>query len=326
MSHIPVMLNEVIEALQPEDGKIYVDGTFGAGGYSRAFLDRAPCRVVGIDRDETALAMAQDWKRDYAERLVLLHGAFGGVRTLLDEAGFKAVDGFVLDLGVSSMQLDQAERGFSFRFDGPLDMRMDRSTGISAADLVNEKSEEELTSLIKLYGEERFARRVARAIVKARAEEPFSGTARFAEVVRGSIPYNKKEKTDPATRTFQALRIVVNDELGELERALEASEQILSEGGRLVIVTFHSLEDRIVKKFLKERSGDLPSPSRHLPVVPDENAQKPTFRQISRKALEASDEEAKENPRARSAKLRAAVRTAAPCWSVSKKQSGGAYG
>ncbi len=309
MSHVPVMLNEVMDALEPKEGELYLDGTFGAGGYSRAFLDKVNCRVVGIDRDESALAMAEEWKTAYQDRLVLIHGTFGNARACLAESGFEKLDGFVLDLGVSSMQLDQAERGFSFRFDGPLDMRMDRSVGMSAADLVNESTEEELASLIKLYGEERFARRVARAIVKARAEEPFTGTARFAEVVRASIPYNKKEKTDPATRTFQALRIAVNDELGELERALESAEHILKEGGRLVIVTFHSLEDRIVKRFLKQRSGDVPSPSRHMPEAIQHDRPEPVFKLLSRKAVLASEPETKENPRARSAKLRAAVRT-----------------
>lgn len=308
--HISVMLNEVLEALSPEDGKVYVDGTFGAGGYTQAILEAADCVVVAIDRDETALAAAERLKAQYPSRFVFVQGVFGDVRALLRRAGYDHVDGFVLDLGVSSMQLDQAERGFSFRFDGPLDMRMGRAMGgETAADLVNTLEEKDLADLIYRYGEERHSRRVARAIVLRRAERIFETTADLAHVVRGALPFSKKDKIDPATRTFQALRIAVNDELGELERALVASEAVLSEGGRLVVVTFHSLEDRIVKDYLREASGASVAVSRHAPEVA--RAAPARFELLSRKALQAGEAEIAVNSRSRSAKLRAAKRTGA---------------
>lgn len=304
--HIPVMLDEVLHALAPADGEVYVDGTLGAGGYTRAILASADCKVIGIDRDPEAHERAEAWKAEYSDRLRLIHDAFGNAGDVVDGQ----VDGFVLDLGVSSMQIDQAERGFSFRFEGPLDMRMDTTRGASAADLVNTMDETELANVIYTYGDERHSRRIAKAIVGAR---PLNSTGELASVIRSVLPRGKKNEIDPATRTFQALRIAVNDELGELERALEGAEKILKEGGRLVIVTFHSLEDRIVKNFLKERSGDVSSPSRHLPAANVETRQ-PTFTLQSRKKIEATDEEIRRNPRSRSAKLRAAVRTAAPAW------------
>lgn len=304
--HIPVMLDEVLHALAPADGEVYVDGTLGAGGYTRAILAAADCNVIGIDRDPEAHDRAAVWKSEYGDRLRLIHDAFGNAGDAVGEQ----VDGFVLDLGVSSMQLDQAERGFSFRFEGPLDMRMDTTRGASAADLVNTMDETELANVIYTYGDERHSRRIAKAIVGAR---PLNSTGELASVIRSVLPRGKKNEIDPATRTFQALRIAVNDELGELERALEGAEKILKEGGRLVIVTFHSLEDRIVKNFFKERSGDVSSPSRHLPVANIE-ARVPTFVLQSRKKIEATDEEIRRNPRSRSAKLRAAVRTSAPAW------------
>ena len=304
--HIPVMLDEVLQALGPQDGEVYVDGTLGAGGYTRAILASAKCTVIGIDRDPEAHSRAAAWQSEYGDRLRLVHDAFGNVAEVVVDP----VDGFVLDLGVSSMQIDQAERGFSFRFEGPLDMRMDTTRGQSAADLVNTTPEEDLANIIYTYGDERHSRRIAKAIIEAR---PVTTTGQLASVIRGVFPRGKKTEIDPATRTFQALRIAVNDELGELERALEGAEKILAEGGRLVIVTFHSLEDRIVKNFFKERSGDVSSPSRHLPAAPVET-RKPTFVLQSRKKVEASAAEIAQNPRSRSAKLRAAIRTDAPAW------------
>ena len=303
--HMPVMLKEVLEFLNPEDGKVYVDGTFGAGGYSRAILEAADCVVVAIDRDETALEAARALQAEYPARFIFVQGCFGDVERLLPQAGYDAVDGFVLDIGVSSMQLDQAERGFSFRQDGPLDMRMGRgSDDETAADIVNEMEEADLANLIYKYGEERHSRRVARAIVLRRAEQRFERTSDLAEVIRGALPFSKKDKIDPATRSFQALRIAVNDELGELERALHAAENILKSDGRLVVVTFHSLEDRIVKNFMRDASGAQASVSRYAPV--QEQAEPPKYKLLSRKAIKASEEEAVQNPRSRSAKLRAA--------------------
>lgn len=309
--HIPVMLREVLAALAPAAGETYIDGTLGAGGYTRAILGAADCRVVAIDRDETAHVRAAEWAPDFGDRLILVHNTFGNVRDCVNEP----VDGFVLDIGVSSMQIDQAERGFSFRFDGPLDMRMDQGSGESAADIVNNMEEEDLANLIYTYGEERQSRRIARAIVEARGKAKIISTGQLASIIRSTIPRKNKDDIDPATRTFQALRIAVNDELGELERALAASEHILAAGGRLVVVTFHSLEDRIVKNFMKERSGDMPSPSRHLPVMAvAENA--PTFILQNRKPVEAQDDEVSINPRSRSARLRCAIRTDAPARAV----------
>lgn len=307
--HIPVMLSEVLAHLRPHDGETYVDGTLGAGGYTRAILDQADCTVIAIDRDPEAHRRAEAWRGAYGDRLVLVHDAFGNVADIVESP----VNGFVLDLGLSSMQLDQGARGFSFRFDGPLDMRMDTTQGESAADLVNTLPEKDLADLIYLYGEERHSRRIARAIVTARAERPIDTTGALASLVRSVLPRGRKNESDPATRTFQALRIAVNDELGELERALAGSERILAEGGRLVVVTFHSLEDRIVKNFMKERSGDVPSPSRHLPAASAAGPQ-PTFRLMTKKALDPAEEETRRNPRARSARLRAAIRTRAEPW------------
>lgn len=305
--HIPVMLGEVLSHLSPRDREIYIDGTLGAGGYTRAILDHADCNVIAIDRDPEAHRRAAAWTGEYGSRLILVYNTFGNVADVPGER----VHGFVLDLGVSSMQLDQGERGFSFRFDGPLDMRMDPTSGQSAADLVNTLPEKELADILYAYGDERHSRRIAKAIAEARQTRPFKTTGELASLIRSVLPRSKKDDIDPATRTFQALRIAVNDELGELERALEGAEQILAEGGRLVVVTFHSLEDRIVKMFLKERSGDIASPSRHIPIAAPQKDE-PTFTLISKKAVEPSEAEIKNNPRARSAKLRAAIRTAAP--------------
>lgn len=302
--HYPVMLPEVLSSLNPKDGGVYVDGTFGAGGYSRAILEAADCRVYGIDRDHNAEVAARAFNEEHGNRFVFLHGCFGDVEELLTSANAKSVDGFVIDIGVSSMQIDQAERGFSFRFDGPLDMRMDQTSGQTAADIVNTYDQNDLADLIYKYGEEKKSRHIAKKIVERRTEKPFTRTLDLANVVREAVPRSYKDKIDPATRTFQALRIAVNDELGELERALNAAENILKEDGRIVVVSFHSLEDGLVKRFLKEKSG-VAEGSRHLPQLEE----KPEiFRVLSKKAIKPSDKEISENPRSRSARLRMAIR------------------
>ena len=303
--HIPVLCDAVVAALAPKAGGRYVDGTFGAGGYSEALLDAADCRVWGIDRDPDAVADGAALARRYPGRLTLVQGRFGEMDRVLAREGAGPVDGVMLDLGVSSMQLDRADRGFSFRADGPLDMRMERR-GPSAADLANTLPEADLAALIRDYGEERFARRVAAAIVRGR---PIVRTGQLAEIVRAAVP-TKGDGIHPATRTFQALRIAVNDELGELDRGLEAAERILAPGGRLAVVTFHSLEDRPVKSFLQVRAGKVPSGSRHLPDTTVKR--EPTFRLLTRKPIAPDEREIQANPRARSAKLRASERTSAP--------------
>jgi 16S rRNA (cytosine1402-N4)-methyltransferase len=305
--HIPVMLAEVVDGIAPRDGGAYLDGTFGAGGYSRALLDAASCRVFGIDQDPAAVARGRAMATEYSGRLTMIEGRFGDMDQLLAREGIEAVDGIALDVGVSSMQLDEAERGFSFAKDGPLDMRMSQS-GPTAADIVNTMAEGDLADIIHELGEERYARRVARAIVEARKEKPFSRTAELARVVRRAVP-KSKDGIDQATRTFQALRIYVNDELGELERGLEAAERLLSPGGRLAVVSFHSLEDRAVKNFLRARAGQAARPSRHLPAL---DAPPATFTLLQRKPMEPGAEETARNPRARSARLRIAERTSAP--------------
>jgi 16S rRNA (cytosine1402-N4)-methyltransferase len=310
--HISVMLDEVLATLKPADGEVYADGTFGAGGYSKAILDAADCTVIGIDRDKSALWLGEDLKKIYQERLILKHGRFSEVARLAAEAGYPQLDGFVLDLGVSSMQIDQAERGFSFRFDGPLDMRMNQdSDEPSAADIVNTWEESALADIIWKYGEERHSRRVAHRIVEKRQEKPITRTAEFADIVRGAIPRTFGDKIDPSTRTFQALRIFVNAEMEELENALKAAAAVLKPGGRLVVVSFHSLEDRIVKNFMHEQAGMTARSSRHLPDHPSRDDSVPAFTLPSRKAIFPTDQESAINPRARSARLRVAVRTAA---------------
>lgn len=307
--HISVLLNEVIAALAPRDGEFHVDGTFGAGGYSRAILKAADCRVIAIDRDPNALSTARMLEAESGGRLTFVAGRFGEMDRLITHP----VQGVALDIGVSSMQIDQAERGFSFAKDGPLDMRMEQS-GPSAADVVNSESEADLANILFHLGEERESRKIARAIVAARAEKPFERTSELAAVIRKVV--RKSGDIDPATRSFQALRIHVNDELGELRRGLEAAERILAPGGRLAVVTFHSLEDRLVKTFLKTRSGDQGGTSRHMPMAPQGPA--PTFTLLNRKAIAPGDAEQTANPRARSAKLRAAIRTTAPAWDGSR--------
>lgn len=306
--HMPVMLAEVLEALAPKAGERMVDGTFGAGGYSKALLDAAQIQVFAIDRDPGVKALAARLEADYAGRFAFLAGSFSDMIALLEARGVEKVDGIVLDIGVSSMQVDSPGRGFSFRSNGPLDMRMSGEGG-SAADLVNELPERELADVLYEYGEERASRRIARAICAARAEKKIETTAELAAIVRRVLP--KKDKAvDPATRTFQALRIRVNDELGELERALTAAEALLAPGGRLVVVTFHSLEDRIVKRFFESRCGETGGASRHSPMTAGpRNRVLPTFFQAHKSAVKVSDDEAKRNPRARSAKLRSGTRS-----------------
>ncbi|OAN46618.1 16S rRNA (cytosine(1402)-N(4))-methyltransferase [Paramagnetospirillum marisnigri] len=309
-AHIPVLLSEVVEALAPRDGGIYVDGTFGAGGYSMAVLNAARCTVHAIDRDPDAVARGRGLEAARGSAFVMIEGRFGDMDALLRARGVNQVDGVALDIGVSSMQLDEAERGFSFGKDGPLDMRMEQS-GPSAADLVNGTAEEALADIIFRYGEERLSRRVAKAIVIARKDKKFERTSELAAVIRRVVPKHA-DGIDPATRTFQALRIAVNDELGELERGLAAAERLLAPGGRLAVVTFHSLEDRVVKGFFKDRSGEAARPSRHLPQAASGPAA--SFTLLHRRAVKAGAEETRLNPRARSAKLRAAIRTDAPAW------------
>ncbi|EPY02979.1 16S rRNA (cytosine(1402)-N(4))-methyltransferase RsmH [Magnetospirillum fulvum] len=309
--HLPVLLAEVIAAIDPRDGGRYLDGTFGAGGYCRAILAAAPgCHLSGIDRDPTAAARGQALEAENPGRFTFVPGRFGEMASLLGEDAIGTLDGIVLDIGVSSMQIDEAERGFSFSKDGPLDMRMERS-GPDAADIVNTTPEADLANILYRYGEERLSRRIARAIVEARKEQPFRRTGELATLVRKVVPRHP-DGIDPATRTFQALRIAVNDELGELERGLAAAESLLAPGGRLVVVTFHSLEDRIVKDFLRDRSGAAALPSRHLPH--GGAGPRPSFTLIQRRAVRPGEDELARNPRARSARLRAAARTEAPAW------------
>lgn len=309
--HIPVMLDEVLAALAPQAGEHVLDGTFGAGGYTRAILEAAPCHVIGVDRDPDAIAGGAALAECSDGRLILVAGQFGDLEDIAREQGLDGLDGVVLDIGVSSMQIDEAERGFSFRSDGPLDMRMSQA-GRSAADIVNEASPEELADIIFHFGEERRARQVAKAIVAAREEAPITTTKRLSEIV-ASVVWTEPGGMNPATRTFQGLRIAVNDELGELVRALHGAERILKPGGRLIVVTFHSLEDRIVKLFLANRTGKAPSGSRHAPSA---SRDAPTFTPIIRGAAKPGAAEIAANPRARSAKLRAAIRTSAPAGDI----------
>ena len=308
--HTPVLLDEVIAALNPQPGDVLVDATFGAGGYTRRLLD-AGATVHAFDRDPDAIAAGQGWSEtaELPPRLVLHPRRFSELAEGLAEAGIARVDGVVFDIGVSSMQLDQVARGFAFSSDGPLDMRMSQA-GPSAADFVNDADEAEIADVLYRYAEERQSRRVARAIVAAR---PLGTTGELARVVRKALGYHAGAPKDPATRSFQAIRIHVNGELDELVAGLAAGERVLAPGGRLAVVAFHSLEDRIVKQFLREASGAQGGGSRHLPQVAAVAA--PTFAQVSR-AIRPSDEEEARNPRARSATLRHATRTAAPARSL----------
>jgi 16S rRNA (cytosine1402-N4)-methyltransferase len=307
--HVPVLLAEVLEGLDATRGGTFVDATFGAGGYTRAILAANPAnRVIAVDRDPDAIAAGQALVSASQGRLTLAPGRFGELETIAEGLGIADVDGVVLDIGVSSMQLDQAERGFSFRHDGPLDMRMERE-GPSAADLVNGATEAELADIFYHYGEERRARAVARAIVETRRRAPIATTRELADLAAGLIRA-EPGGAHPATRVFQALRIAVNDELGELVRALHAAESLLPPGGRLAVVTFHSLEDRIVKQFFAARTGRTPAASRHIPSAV--SGVTPSLKAIAKGPVAASDAEVTRNPRARSAKLRVAERTDAP--------------
>ena len=306
--HYPVMLPEVLAALKPVAGETYLDGTFGNGGYTQALLDAADCKVVALDRDPTVRARADELREVYGERFRLVETPFGA----MDQLGLEPVDAVVLDIGMSSMQIDQASRGFSFQKAGPLDMRMG-DDGPTAAEAVARLSVEDLTALFRAYGEERHARRAAEAVVRAREDAAIATTDGLAELLEETL--GRRGKIHPATRVFQALRIFVNDELGELARALCAAEAILKPGGRLVVVTFHSLEDRIVKSFLRTRAGEFEGGSRHAPEVVRAGPE-PSFELHKRGVVKPSKTEVAENARSRSAKLRAAVRTGAsahPC-------------
>jgi 16S rRNA (cytosine1402-N4)-methyltransferase len=304
--HIPVLIRPAVELLDVRSGGVYIDATFGAGGYTREILAAANCRVVALDRDQGAVARGADLVQAAGGRLVLVEDKFSNLRAAAHSWGHDAVDGVVFDLGVSSMQLDQAERGFSFRHDGPLDMRMGRE-GPTAADIVAAASERDLAAILAVLGEERHARAVARAIVAARADAPIRTTRALADIV-ARVVHARPGAIHPATRTFQALRIFVNEELAELAEGLDAAEQVLKPGGRLVVVTFHSLEDRIAKSFLVARSRRS-GPSRHRPEVEQAAAM---FRVLTKRPIVPDEAEVVANPRARSAKLRAAERTDAP--------------
>ena len=311
--HKPVMVAELLAALSPRAGALYIDATFGGGGYARAILDAADCKVCGIDRDPAAAERAETLARQYPGRLQFVVGRFGDMLKLLEARGIAKADGVAFDLGVSSMQIDDPARGFSFRADGPLDMRMGPD-GPSAADIVNTLPEKTLADILFQLGEARRARHVARAIVAARAEKKIARTLELAEIVRRAVMGRKGGRPgpiDPATRSFQAIRIYANDELGELDHGLSAAEVLLNPGGRLAVVSFHSLEDKRVKSFLRSRSGADPRASRHLPIAV-RNTPQPSFRRLFHGALTPSAEEVKTNPRARSARLRAAERTIHP--------------
>ena len=314
-AHVPVLVEAVVAALAPRDDALYIDATFGGGGHSRALLSSARCQVVAIDRDPDAARRGRDLARDYGGRLRIVEGRFGEMVQLLSPAADAPIAGIAFDLGLSSIQLDTPARGFSFRIDGPLDMRMS-SAGPDAAELVATLSEGELCELIAGFGEDRFARRIARAIVAARRRAPIRGTQQLAAIVRDAVP-RPEPGLDPATRTFQALRIAVNDELGELDRGLAAAEQLLMPGGRLAVVSFHSLEDRKVKEFLRKRSPAAARPSRHEPgPVPPP----PSFELLHRRPVTPGTAELARNPRARSARLRAAKRTAGPAWAADQRR------
>jgi 16S rRNA (cytosine1402-N4)-methyltransferase len=320
MSHVPVLVEKVVEALAPAAGDLIVDGTYGGGGYARAVLAVADCRLLAVDRDPAAMERA--WAHAGRDpRVKPAPGRFGELDAIVRAAGHEAVDGVMLDLGVSSFQLDEGERGFSFMRDGPLDMRMERK-GLSAADAVNDLGERDLSDIFHRLGEEAAARRIARAIVARRRGQPFRDTLDLAQAVEDAVGGRQGRRTHPATRVFQALRMFVNDEVGELARGLEAAERALAPGGRLVVVTFHSIEDRIVKTFLRRRSGDTPGPSRHAPLAAAGRA--PTFEVLQRKALEPDAAEIEANPRARSARLRWAIRTEAPAWPEEREDAAAA--
>jgi 16S rRNA (cytosine1402-N4)-methyltransferase len=310
--HLPVLVDEVVQALAIARGETLVDGTFGAGGYTRAMLAAGAGRVIGFDRDPDAIAQGPSLVPD--QNLTLVEERFSQMDRVLAERGIGLVDAIALDIGVSSMQLDRADRGFSFQADGPLDMRMSKS-GLTAAEFLNSADEAEIARVLKDYGEEPRARSIARAIAAAR---PVERTAELASIVRRAAGFRPGQRTDPATRTFQAIRIHLNAELDELEEGLAAAERALKPGGRLAVVTFHSLEDRIVKRFLRTRSGATPAGSRHRPALVD--PPQPTFERVA-KPVSPSEREMAFNPRARSARLRSAVRTSVPVWQGAKERT-----
>ncbi len=312
--HVPVLLTPILDRISPVTG-VWLDGTFGAGGYARAILDAGAERLIGVDRDPEALERAAVWAGEYGDRLKLVSGRFGDLDAI---AGAGTLDGVVLDIGVSSMQIDQAERGFSFMKDGPLDMRMEQS-GPSAADIVNNAPEAVLADILFQFGEERASRKIAKAIVMDRKAKSFTTTRQLASMLERIMPRPKPGQPHAATRCFQALRIVVNDELGELARGLTAAEVALKEGGLLVVVTFHSLEDRMVKRFMQARSGAAPKGSRFTPL---EAIDEPGFAKVTRKAIVGDAEELAANPRARSAKLRIARRTGAVAGVIDPREIG----
>jgi 16S rRNA (cytosine1402-N4)-methyltransferase len=308
--HIPVMLTEVLAALAPKAGEVVVDGTLGAGGYTCAILEAACCRVIAVDRDPDAVASARALEKRFPGRLHVVLGRFADIESIAEDQGARAIDGVTFDLGVSSMQLDQPERGFSFIQEGPLDMRMGKD-GPTAADVVNLMPERELAGIIAVLGEEKRARAIARAVVARREEQPILSTLELADIVARVVGHKHGEVKHPATRTFQALRLYVNGELDELAKGLSAAERVLKAGGRLVVVSFHSLEDRIAKRFFASRSAPPPRGSRHLPEKGDSSLT-PSFHLLNRRPLSPSKDEIRANPRARSARLRAGERTAAP--------------
>ena len=307
--HIPVLLTQVLRVLAPKAGERYIDGTFGAGGYARAILEAAHCEVLGLDRDPSAIGAGRALESEATGRLKLVETSFSHMEDAAQSIGWDRVDGVVLDLGVSSMQLDEAARGFSFMRDGPLDMRMS-GKGLSAADVINTFEKDEIADILYQLGEERRSRTIAAAIVADRQKAPFERTGQLADLVGRVLGRRHDDAKHPATRTFQALRLYVNDELGELERGLEAAQRILNPGGRLAVVSFHSLEDRIVKRFLQSRSGKKAKSSRYLPG--ETSGPAPAFELPERHGIEPSEEEVAGNPRARSARLRWAIRTEAP--------------
>lgn len=315
--HIPVLLRPLLQAVAPVLGT-WLDGTFGAGGYARGLLAAGAARVIGIDRDPLAFEMAAGWRGEYGDRLVLVENTFSNLDAVAAEIAPEGLDGVVLDLGVSSMQLDQAERGFSFLRDGPLDMRMSQS-GPSAADLVNTAEEGALADILYHYGEERASRRIARAIVEARKSAPYESTKQLVATIERCLPRPKPGQSHPATRSFQALRIAVNDEFGQLIAGLEAAERALKPGGKLAVVTFHSLEDRVVKRFFQARSGRAPGGSRHAPEAAPEAA---AFDLVTRKGIGPDDIELEQNPRARSAILRIGARTDSPAGKADRTSLG----
>lgn len=311
--HLPVLLSQVLNALDPHPGATFIDGTFGAGGYTRALLEsHCDVRVLAIDRDPAAIAAGAGLAAHFGARLRLVHGRFGALDDIAEHAGWAPVDGIVLDVGVSSMQIDQPERGFSFQSDGPLDMRMS-ADGPTAADILNTAEEKLIADILYRLGDERFSRAIARRVVARRATQPFTRTGELAELVARTLGREKIAGKHAATRTFQALRIYVNDELGELASALGAAERILKPGGRLAVVSFHSLEDGFVKHFLRERSVPPAPGSRHLPPQTAAGPA-PSFRLANNRPISPTDTETAANPRARSAKLRSALRTEAPAW------------